>query len=97
MAPCPDLSSVEVLRSAAGIVSEPKSADHIIQGGSQALDNFACDSGNEWINWLNVRNAIRRSALRINLADGFVWPTAKEDCDSGTQILEVTLCEFDAD
>ncbi len=87
------------LAGSAGIGSEPKSACHVIQGGSQTLDSLPSDCGNERVNWLNVRDAIRRSALRINLTDGFVWPTVKEDCDSGVQILDVMIgpCEFDTD
>ena len=85
------------LTGAPGISSKPQCASEVIQGRSEILNGIPSDCRDHRIDWLYVRNAIRRSALMVNLAGSFVWPTLQENIDCCIQIRDVMVGPLDFD
>ncbi len=81
----------------AAICSTPESTCQIVQGASEILDGVSSDGGDHGIDWLHVRDAIRRAAICIHLADRFVWPTPYEFGDLDFKILDMMIGPFDLD
>lgn len=79
------------------IRSATKSESQVIQGGPQILNGITSDSEDYRADWLNVRDTVRGSSLRINLADSFIWPSLEEPVNLDIQIRDVMVGPFDFD
>jgi hypothetical protein len=82
---------------ASRISSAPESASQVIEGSSQILNSVASDGGDYRVDWLDVRDTIRGSSLRINVAYGFIWSSFEESVDFNIQIRDVMVGPFDFD
>jgi hypothetical protein len=81
----------------ASVCATPERATEIVQGSPEVVNDITNDGGDQGIDWLYVREAIRRASICIHLADRFVWPTPYEFGDLDFKILDVMVGPFDLD
>lgn len=79
------------------VCSVPETTSQIVESGAKVLDGIARNSRDGQVDWLNVREAIRGSALCINVSDNAVWLTFKELLDGSLKIVDVLVGPFDFD
>jgi hypothetical protein len=75
----------------------PESAGHPIKSRTEALDSIPSNSGDHRIDWLRIRDLIRRSSLRVKVANELVWTALPKVVDCGFQIHDMLVGPFDFD
>lgn len=91
------LSYREVNLAIASVRAIPERTRQVVQSGSGVLDGIASDSENAHTDWLNTRDTIRRSALRINAANNCIWPAPYEFINLDFKIRDMMVGPFDFD